>query len=174
MSGIGSFLALFGSLIGFGVENHKSNKNLRNMQALSKQWEYEIGNGVRGDLEYIKACEIYDKARRMVIDKEYFISLKEDKLRKMPPEKFVEYITDEQLQVIQDKIKKIEEDPFASVYLSLEQESLRDEEQDALDNMPESLEETERYSNMELAVENLDAAVDSFEELIGSLNESAL
>ena len=45
---------------------------------------------------------------------------------------------------------------------------------DALDNMPESMEETERYSNMELEVENLDAAVDSFEELIGSLNESAV
>ena len=116
MSGIGSFLALFGSLIGFGVENNKSNNNLRDMQALSKQWEYEIGKGVRGDLEYIKACEIYDKARRMVIDKEYFISLKEDKLLKMPPEKLVEYITDEQLQAIQDKIKRIEEDPFASVY----------------------------------------------------------
>ena len=40
--------------------------------------------------------------------------------------------------------------------------------------MPESMEETERYSNMELEVENLDAAVDSFEELIGSLNESAV
>ena len=60
------------------------------------------------------------------------------------------------------------------MYLFLEQESLRDEEQDALDNMPESLEETERYSTMELVVENLDAAIDSFEELIGSLNESAV
>ncbi len=70
------------------------------MQALSKQWQYEIGKGVRGDLEYIKACEIYDKALRMIIDNEYYTNLKEEKLRKMPPEKLVEYITDEQLQVI--------------------------------------------------------------------------
>lgn len=48
-------------------------------------------------------------------------------------------------------------------------EEILDKEQEAFDNMPESLEGTDRYDAMEEAVDNLDSAVEYFEELIDAL-----
>ena len=47
-----------------------------------------------------------------------------------------------------------------------------DEEQDALDNMPENLEDTERYSRMEEAADSLTDACDSIDDAIGSIEEA--
>lgn len=41
---------------------------------------------------------------------------------------------------------------------------IKDEEQDSLDNMPENLQESERYSNMEEAVDALDDALTAINE----------
>lgn len=46
------------------------------------------------------------------------------------------------------------------------------EEQDALDNMPESLQYSTRYEEMEEAVDNLEYADDSFSDLIDYLEAS--
>lgn len=43
-------------------------------------------------------------------------------------------------------------------------DQIKDEEQDSLDNMPENLQESERYSNMEEAVDALDDALVSINE----------
>ena len=43
-------------------------------------------------------------------------------------------------------------------------DQIKDEEQDSLDNMPENLQESERYSNMEEAVDALDDALTSINE----------
>lgn len=53
-------------------------------------------------------------------------------------------------------------------------EDVRDDEQDSLDNIPESLQESERYETSEAALENLDVSVDTIEELINILSESAV
>jgi hypothetical protein len=49
-------------------------------------------------------------------------------------------------------------------------ESVRDEEQDTFDNMPESLQGGEKGSAMEEAVNNLDEAINSLDETVGTLN----
>ena len=51
-------------------------------------------------------------------------------------------------------------------------ESMQKEEQDKLDNMPESLQESERGEQMQNGIENLEYAASSLEEAIDSL-ESA-
>ena len=43
-------------------------------------------------------------------------------------------------------------------------ESIQDKEQEALDNMPESMEGSERYSAIEEALENLQSALDVMDE----------
>lgn len=45
-------------------------------------------------------------------------------------------------------------------------ENCRDEEQDALDNMPESLQESERGQKMEEYIDQLDNAISSVEESV--------
>ncbi len=52
-------------------------------------------------------------------------------------------------------------------------ESVRDDEQDCLDNMPENLEYSERYEKMENAVDKLDDAISSIEEAKDALGEAA-
>lgn len=47
-----------------------------------------------------------------------------------------------------------------------ELESIQQEEQEAFDNIPESFSDTDRYSEAEEAVENLDSAFGSLEECI--------
>lgn len=51
-------------------------------------------------------------------------------------------------------------------------ESMQEEEQDKLDNMPENLQESERGEQMQNGIENLDAAASSLEEAIDSLNDA--
>lgn len=62
-------------------------------------------------------------------------------------------------------IKKLEE-------LADEIEFLKDEEQEALDNLPESLQSSERGEAMESAVYNLDEAWESMQTIIETLEEA--
>ena len=50
---------------------------------------------------------------------------------------------------------------------------LAEEERDAFDNLPESIQESERGENMENAFDNLDSAVASIEEAVDYLTEAA-
>lgn len=50
-------------------------------------------------------------------------------------------------------------------------ETMMEEEQSKLDNMPESLQESERGEAMSEAIENLESASSSLEEAIGYLEE---
>lgn len=50
-------------------------------------------------------------------------------------------------------------------------ESIQEDEQQALDNMPESLEGSERYSAIEDALENLQSALDSVDEADSAFTE---
>ena len=52
--------------------------------------------------------------------------------------------------------------------------AIQEEEQDALDNMPESLQGTERYEAMEMAGELLEEAADNLEDLINRCLEELL
>ena len=52
-------------------------------------------------------------------------------------------------------------------------DTLKDEEQDYYDNMPENFQESERGEIAEEAIDNLQSAYDSLEETIGHLNEAA-
>lgn len=56
--------------------------------------------------------------------------------------------------------------------LSSRIDDLRDEEQDYLDNIPENLQASERYSDAETAVDNLDSAVNAVDEAISMLEEA--
>ena len=51
-------------------------------------------------------------------------------------------------------------------------EALRDEEQEAYDNLPESLQESERGEAMSTAVYNLDDAMDDLDLAIDALEEA--
>lgn len=51
-------------------------------------------------------------------------------------------------------------------------ERAAEQESDCLDNMPESLQDTERYENMEKAVENLEAALGHIENAKDCISES--
>lgn len=53
-------------------------------------------------------------------------------------------------------------------------ESVRDEEQECMDNIPENLQGSERYETAEQAVDNLDSAVSSIEELIEAIDTEDL
>ncbi len=53
-------------------------------------------------------------------------------------------------------------------------EMLRDEEQDYLDNMPESMQSCEKYVAGENAGTNMDDAIGSLEDAISSLDESTV
>ena len=52
-------------------------------------------------------------------------------------------------------------------------EELQDEEQDYMDNMPENLQQSDRYYTAEEAVSNLSSAVDSIADAVSYL-ESAM
>lgn len=51
-------------------------------------------------------------------------------------------------------------------------ETLRDEEQDYMDNMPENLQGSERYQTAEAAVDNLDSAMDNLMDAISCIEEA--
>lgn len=50
-------------------------------------------------------------------------------------------------------------------------EAVKDEEQDAMDNVPESLQESEKYEAMEEAVDSMDDAMSNLQDIIESLSE---
>ena len=52
-------------------------------------------------------------------------------------------------------------------------EIVHDEEEEAMDNMPESLQDFDRYCAMEEAVDNMDNAIDELDDVIEYL-ESAM
>lgn len=55
--------------------------------------------------------------------------------------------------------------------LKTQLESVRDDEQDAFDNMPESLQESERGETMQEAIDNMEYAIDNLDDAIDNLNE---
>lgn len=55
-------------------------------------------------------------------------------------------------------------------YIKDRLDSILEDEQDALDNMPESLQDTERYERMEEAVSNLEYALDGIDDVINYLD----
>lgn len=80
------------------------------------------------------------------------------------------------------EISKIIEDIESAVSTAKEKleelqtsiESVRDEEQEYMDNMPENLQGSERYETAEQAVGNLDSAASSIEELIEAIDTDDL
>ena len=52
-------------------------------------------------------------------------------------------------------------------------ESIRDDEQDYYDNIPENLQDSERASASEAAIDALESAIDSIAEALESLEEAA-
>lgn len=67
------------------------------------------------------------------------------------------------------RLRSIEEDLGRVLNLL---NSIYDEEQDCMDNVPENLQDSERYSNMEACVEALSDAVYNLEEAIDSIKEA--
>ena len=54
-----------------------------------------------------------------------------------------------------------------------EAESLRDEEQEAFDNLPELFQQGDKGETMQNAIDALEQAISSLEEAVSSLNEAA-
>lgn len=48
----------------------------------------------------------------------------------------------------------------------------RDEEQECLDNLPENLQNSERYENMENAIDSLEDAIDKIDEAKENIEEA--
>lgn len=67
------------------------------------------------------------------------------------------------------RLRSIEEDLGRVLNLL---NSIYDEEQDCMDNVPENLQDSERYSNMEACVEALSDAVYNLEEAMDSIKEA--
>lgn len=64
------------------------------------------------------------------------------------------------------------EDVIANLESQKEElEGIQSEEQEAVDNMPESLQETERYEIMSENADDLDSAVSDLEDIISNLQE---
>lgn len=53
-------------------------------------------------------------------------------------------------------------------------ERAAEQESDCLDNMPESLQDTDRYEKMERAVENLEAALEHIENVRECISDAAM
>lgn len=68
-------------------------------------------------------------------------------------------------KAIREAISQLEE-------LKYKVEAIHDEEQESLDNIPESLQGTERYEESEAAVSSLDEAMSNIEEAINYLEEA--
>ena len=52
-------------------------------------------------------------------------------------------------------------------------ETVRDDELNAMENVPENLQESERYSSMEDAVDIMDDAIDNLDDIISALDNIA-
>jgi len=51
-------------------------------------------------------------------------------------------------------------------------QSVKEDEQDCLDNLPENLQNSERYENMENAVDSLEDAIDKIDEAKDNISEA--
>lgn len=71
-----------------------------------------------------------------------------------------------------DRRKRIQDIKDQLVDLQTEIEEIKDEEQEAYDNLPESLQDGEKGEKMTDAVDNLDLAYSSLEDAIGYLDEA--
>ena len=69
-------------------------------------------------------------------------------------------------------MKRFEEASSKLRELQEELSDIRYDEQDYLDNIPENLQSSERYINAEYAVDNLENAESSLEEIIDALDVS--
>lgn len=52
-------------------------------------------------------------------------------------------------------------------------EGIKDEEQEALDNMPEGLQQTERSDRMQTAIDTMDEAISAIEDVQQAIDEAA-
>lgn len=52
-------------------------------------------------------------------------------------------------------------------------ESVKDEEEEYMENIPENLQSSERYEKAENAVDNLDSALDSLDEAISDIESAS-
>ena len=58
-----------------------------------------------------------------------------------------------------------------SLWMIMELEEIRDEEQDAFDNLPEGIQESERGEQMEEYISQMESAIDDMENAKSSLEE---
>lgn len=75
-------------------------------------------------------------------------------------------------------MNKIRRKQLAAIMEKLEElkadlETLKEEEEDYRDNMPENLWGSERYEKAEAACDNLDYALDSLEEAVSYIEEAS-
>lgn len=67
-----------------------------------------------------------------------------------------------QLEGLADKLREVQ------AVLGL----ICDQEQECMDNMPESLQESDRYYKMDEAVDSLNSAIDKIDEVLDSITEA--
>lgn len=75
-------------------------------------------------------------------------------------------------------MNKIRRKQLAAIMEKLEElkadlETLKEEEEDYRDNMPENLWGSERYEKADTACDNLDSAVDGLDEIISYIEEAS-
>lgn len=77
-----------------------------------------------------------------------------------------------ELNALQDRITALGLDGLHSAIREIadELESLRDEEQDAFDNLTESLQQGERGQGMEVGIENISMALDALETMADAMD----
>lgn len=71
-----------------------------------------------------------------------------------------------------DRRKRIQDIKDQLIDLQTDIEEIKDEEQEAYDNLPESLQDGEKGEKMYDAIDNLDSAYSSLEDVIGYLDEA--
>ena len=74
-------------------------------------------------------------------------------------------------------MNKIRREALQEISVKLEDiksdiETLRDEEQEYVDNMPESLQSSEKHDTAENAVSSMDSAIDGLDDVCSSLGEA--
>lgn len=78
-----------------------------------------------------------------------------------------------EIQSMNKARRKEIEDIIADLYILQDRiESVKDEEEEYLYNIPENLQSSERYEKAEESVDNLDSAYDMIDELVSYLNEA--
>ena len=77
-----------------------------------------------------------------------------------------------------DNMNKIRREALEKISTGLEDlkadlETLRDEEQDYADNMPEGLQSSEKHDTAENAVSSMDEAIDNLDSVVSSIGEAS-